>query len=66
MSSPPKTLHVLIIGAGISGLVLAQALRKAGISYEVFERDQDDDARLQGWAITLNEYAYSASKPTAS
>lgn len=46
--------HVLIIGAGLSGLTLAQILRKNSISYEIFERDADADARAQGWAIALH------------
>ncbi|KAJ4411682.1 hypothetical protein N0V82_008957 [Gnomoniopsis sp. IMI 355080] len=46
--------HVLIVGAGLSGLTLAQILRKNGVSYEVFERDVDADARAQGWAIALH------------
>lgn len=46
--------HVLIVGAGLSGLTLAQILRKNNISYEVFERDADADARAQGWAIALH------------
>lgn len=46
--------HVLIVGAGLSGLTLAQILRKNGISYEIFERDADADARTQGWAIALH------------
>ncbi|KAK3373159.1 hypothetical protein B0T24DRAFT_575425 [Lasiosphaeria ovina] len=46
-------MHVLIVGAGLGGLSLAQILRKQGISFEIFERDTDADARFQGWAIAL-------------
>jgi 2-polyprenyl-6-methoxyphenol hydroxylase-like FAD-dependent oxidoreductase len=46
--------HVLIIGAGLGGLTLAQALRKQGVSFEVFERSPD--SRFQGWAIGLHRY----------
>lgn len=46
--------HVLILGAGLGGLTLAQALRRKNISYEVFERDHDSHERLQGWAIALH------------
>lgn len=49
-------MHVLIVGAGVGGLSLAQTLRKKGISYEVFERDEDENARFQGWAIGLHTY----------
>ncbi|KAF2678708.1 FAD/NAD(P)-binding domain-containing protein [Lentithecium fluviatile CBS 122367] len=47
-------MHVLIIGAGLGGLTLAQTLRKQGISFEVFERDEDENGRFQGWAIALH------------
>ncbi|ORY18403.1 hypothetical protein BCR34DRAFT_654452 [Clohesyomyces aquaticus] len=46
-------MHVLIVGAGLGGLSLAQNLRKQGISFEVFERDAEKNARSQGWAIAL-------------
>lgn len=46
--------HVLIVGAGLSGLTLAQILRKNGVSYEIFERDKSAEARAQGWAIALH------------
>lgn len=46
-------MHVLIIGAGLGGLSLAQILRKQGISFEIFERDTDANSRSQGWAIAL-------------
>jgi cation diffusion facilitator CzcD-associated flavoprotein CzcO len=50
-----EKLHVLIIGAGIGGLTLAQALRKQGISFEIFERDAKPGARGQGYALGLYE-----------
>ncbi|CAK7231533.1 hypothetical protein SBRCBS47491_007963 [Sporothrix bragantina] len=46
--------HVLIVGAGIGGLFLAQFFRKQGISFSIFERDASPDARFPGWAIGLN------------
>lgn len=46
--------HVLIIGAGITGLVLAQALKKHNVSFSVYERDPDPDHRGKGWALTLH------------
>jgi 2-polyprenyl-6-methoxyphenol hydroxylase-like FAD-dependent oxidoreductase len=46
-------MHVLIVGAGLGGLSLAQNLRKQGISFEIFERDPEKNSRSQGWAIAL-------------
>ncbi len=48
--------HTVIIGAGIGGLTLAQALRKKGLTFEIFERDNSPSARDQGFAIGLYEY----------
>ncbi|MCJ1437322.1 hypothetical protein MMC27_006709 [Xylographa pallens] len=48
--------RVLIIGAGVGGLALAQALRKQQIPFLVFERDAGVAARGQGWAIALHAY----------
>ena len=52
-------MHVLIAGAGLGGLTLAQTLRKQGISFEIFERDPSKDSRFQGWAIALHTYESS-------
>ncbi|KAK9420619.1 putative Monooxygenase [Seiridium unicorne] len=46
--------HVLIVGAGLGGLALAQGLRKHGVSYAIFERDESLHSRQQGWAIGLH------------
>ncbi|GIZ45161.1 hypothetical protein CKM354_000834200 [Cercospora kikuchii] len=45
---------ILIIGAGISGLTTAQALRKEGIPFRVFERDSSPSFKSAGWGLTLN------------
>lgn len=46
--------HVLIIGGGITGLVLAQALRNHGIPFTIFERDPDPLYRGKGWGLTIH------------
>lgn len=45
---------VLICGAGISGLVLAQALSKREIPFRVFERDPSLSFRTQGYRVRIN------------
>jgi 2-polyprenyl-6-methoxyphenol hydroxylase-like FAD-dependent oxidoreductase len=45
---------ILIIGAGISGLVLAQYLLSHDIPFEIFDRDPASDARSGGWGLTLH------------
>lgn len=51
---------VLIVGAGISGLCLAQALNKARIPFRVFERDAALDSRPQGYRLKLQADASKA------
>ncbi|KAF2172651.1 hypothetical protein M409DRAFT_62405 [Zasmidium cellare ATCC 36951] len=51
---------VLIMGAGIGGLCLAQALKKASIPFRVFERDQAVDSRPQGYRLKLEADAAKA------
>lgn len=45
---------VLIVGAGIVGLTLGQALKQNNIPFEIFERDENPTVRGQGWAITIH------------
>jgi 2-polyprenyl-6-methoxyphenol hydroxylase-like FAD-dependent oxidoreductase len=45
---------VLIIGAGVSGLLLAQYLRKTGVPFQIFERDGDLATRGLGWGLTIH------------
>ena len=35
---PPREFHVLIVGAGLGGLLMAILLDRAGISFELFEK----------------------------
>ncbi|KAK1714164.1 O-methyltransferase [Colletotrichum lupini] len=48
---------VLIMGAGISGLCLAQALKKHNVPFRVFERDPAVDSRPQGYRLKLRRDA---------
>ena len=53
-SLPPHPPHILIIGAGVGGLTLAQSLTKKSIPFTIFERDPDPDSRAQGWALAVH------------
>lgn len=46
--------HVVIVGAGLGGLCLAQGLRRAGIDVTVYERDEQAVARQQGYRIHVD------------
>ena len=52
-SGAKQPMHVLIAGAGIVGLTIAQGCRENGIPFTIFERDQAG-SRAQGWALTLH------------
>ncbi|MFI9361459.1 FAD-dependent oxidoreductase [Kitasatospora sp. NPDC053057] len=47
-------MKVLVAGAGIGGLCLAQGLVRAGIDVRVFEREPGADSRYQGFRIGLD------------
>ncbi|KAJ5627875.1 hypothetical protein N7490_010103 [Penicillium lividum] len=56
------TLPVLIIGAGLGGIVLAQALRKNNIPFKLFEQDEQTNLRTQGYRIRISEHGTNALK----
>lgn len=45
---------ILIVGSGVSGLLLAQYLRKTDVPFQIFERDLDLDTRGLGWGLTIH------------
>ncbi|MFD0999460.1 FAD-dependent oxidoreductase [Ohtaekwangia kribbensis] len=47
-------MTVIIIGAGIGGLCLAQFLKKNGVNVQVFERDASPWDRKQGYRLHLD------------
>ncbi|KAL5050900.1 hypothetical protein BDW71DRAFT_194029 [Aspergillus fruticulosus] len=54
---------VLIVGGGIVGLTLGQALKQRNIPFEIYERDLHPDSRGQGWAITLHWALHAFKTP---
>jgi 2-polyprenyl-6-methoxyphenol hydroxylase-like FAD-dependent oxidoreductase len=48
-----RSLHVIVAGGGLSGLAVAQGLRKSGHTVDVYERDADLD-RKQGYYLHFN------------
>ncbi|WP_433280452.1 FAD-dependent oxidoreductase [Pseudonocardia xinjiangensis] len=47
-------MRVLVVGAGTGGLCLAQALRRAGVEVEVFERDRTRTDGLFGHRVGIS------------
>ncbi|KAI0467197.1 FAD/NAD(P)-binding domain-containing protein [Xylaria cf. heliscus] len=54
MEGSSSSRPVIIVGAGIVGLTLAQALRKEGIPFQIYERDESLEHRSAGWGITIH------------
>lgn len=52
--------QILIIGAGLGGLALAQGLVKAGFNPVVFERDETYISRPQGYRISIRSLGMKA------
>jgi 2-polyprenyl-6-methoxyphenol hydroxylase-like FAD-dependent oxidoreductase len=53
-------LHVLVAGAGLGGLALAQGLHRAGIGVTVVERDASLTTRRQGYRLHIDADARDA------
>ncbi|WNV89957.1 NAD(P)/FAD-dependent oxidoreductase [Umezawaea sp. Da 62-37] len=55
-------MRVVVIGAGLGGLCLAQGLKKAGVDVRVHERDSGVEARFQGYRIGLGGLGWESMK----
>ncbi|KPM40015.1 hypothetical protein AK830_g6530 [Neonectria ditissima] len=49
-----KDLHVIIIGAGITGLIVGQGLKKLGIRYSIFEKEVSLNYRSNEWTMAIH------------
>jgi 2-polyprenyl-6-methoxyphenol hydroxylase-like FAD-dependent oxidoreductase len=58
--SPTSAHPVLILGAGVSGLTLAQGLLKASIPFRLFERDPTLKTRSQGYRFRIQSPGVAA------
>lgn len=48
-------LHILIIGAGVAGLALAQLLQtNPSVRCSVFDRDESAAGRYHKWSVSLS------------
>jgi 2-polyprenyl-6-methoxyphenol hydroxylase-like FAD-dependent oxidoreductase len=56
------TLPVLIIGAGLGGVCLAQALKKNNIPFKLFEQDEKSTFRAQGYRLRVTKHGVDALK----
>lgn len=54
------TLPVLISGAGLGGVCLAQALKKNNIPFKIFERNGRSNACAQGYRLRITSHGVSA------
>lgn len=53
--------HLAIIGAGIGGVALAVACLHRGIPFTLYERDNNFNARSQGYGLTLQQASKAMS-----
>lgn len=53
-------LPILIVGGGLGGVCLAQALRKNNIPFKLFEQDERHSLRTQGYRLRITEHGVKA------
>lgn len=57
-----QEIVILIIGAGLGGLALAQGLVQSGFKVSVYERDASPTSRAQGYRISIRSMGMAALK----
>ena len=62
--APERDVHVLIVGAGESGLLVAHRLRQAGVDFTIFEKNAEVggtwwENSYPGCAVDINSFIYS-------
>jgi 2-polyprenyl-6-methoxyphenol hydroxylase-like FAD-dependent oxidoreductase len=64
--SPPPLQTIAIIGSGLGGLNLAQALKlyKPSLQVTIYEKSQDADLKSQGFHIGINNWGQESLKET--
>ncbi|MBI3727574.1 MAG: FAD-dependent monooxygenase [Burkholderiales bacterium] len=53
-------IHVVIIGAGLGGLSLAQGLKKRGVRFDVYEKDTTSYTRSQSFRLRIDHTGQEA------
>lgn len=53
-------MKIIIVGAGIGGLCLAQGLKKTGFEFVVYERNSDSEKWLEGYRLHINPMGSSS------
>ncbi|OAQ69663.1 monooxygenase [Pochonia chlamydosporia 170] len=49
-----RDTHVIVVGAGITGLLICQALKKASIRFSIFEREETLNYRSNEWTMAIH------------
>ncbi|KAF2720052.1 FAD/NAD(P)-binding domain-containing protein [Polychaeton citri CBS 116435] len=57
---------IIVVGAGVSGILLRQGFQKAGIRFRVFERDASLGARVQGYRVRISDDGIEALRQSLS
>lgn len=62
--APDRDFHVLIVGAGESGLLVAHRLKQAGVDFTIYEKNDEVggtwwENRYPGCAVDINSFIYS-------
>ncbi|EXJ74668.1 uncharacterized protein A1O5_01361 [Cladophialophora psammophila CBS 110553] len=49
-----EDMHVIVVGAGITGLLICQGLKKLGVRYSIFEKEVALNYRSNEWTMAIH------------